>query len=136
MSEIIKLLPIQSLNDIDTYSWPPDVWLPFVQMHSEHYICKETGDIWHRFSDILIYYEDEDYPGDDLIEDVEVLPESLVAWYNPKNKNPPVGTIFQVFDHADNIVFEELITGEEHLYDSIMPQQKNLLLLFGIPLKI
>jgi len=117
MANIIKVRALENFKDMVPEEMPLNIWLPHVEINSERFISHDSGEVWHRFSDVNILSEDEEYPEGDLIENTEELPSGLVSWHGTKGTVPQAGDTFQVFDNADNMLFEEAIFGNMRLYD-------------------
>lgn len=116
MGKVYELYALESLLDMETEELPLSMWLPYVQLESERFLCKETGEIWHRFEGVTVYMEDEEFPEGDLLEEVEKLPDGLISWQGQKGAVPEAGDVFRVLDSNNQVVFEETISGESKLY--------------------
>jgi len=116
MSEVYRLYAIESFDGMLPENPPFNIWLPYVQVNSERFFCRETNEVWHRFKDVCQLSEDDDYPEGDLIEDTEELPEGLVSWHGKNGIQPKSGDVFQVYDKNNNLLFEETIHGTVMLH--------------------
>ena len=116
MGKVYELYALEGLLDMEAEELPLDIWIPYVQLESERFICKDTGEVWQRFEGATVYMEDEDYPEGDLIEEVERVPEGLVCWLGKNRETPEPGDVFRVLDRSNAVVFEETISGEARLY--------------------
>lgn len=116
MSKIYELYALEKLEEMHAEEMPVDIWLPYVQLESERFVCRETGEVWERFEGVTVYMEDEDYPEGDLIEENERVQEGFVCWQGKKGEVPEAGDVFRVLDEKREVVFEEVISGEERLY--------------------
>lgn len=116
MGKVYELYVLEGLKDIEAEEFPFSIWLPYVRLESERFRCKETGEVWHRFEGVTIYSEDDDYPEGDLIEEGEKTPEGLVCWQGKKGTVPEAGDVFRVLDGNNQVVFEEVISGNVSLY--------------------
>ena len=116
MSNTYRLRPIESVEGIHAEPFPFNIWLPYVQLESERFVCEDTKEIWHRFSSATCYEESDEDPEGDLLEESESLPDGLVAWLGKKGTVPEVGDVFQVLDRKNQVIFEETISGTEKLY--------------------
>ena len=111
MGKIYELQAMEGLLNMEAEEMPLDIWLPYVQLESERFICKDSGEIWQRFEGVTVYMEDEDYPEGDLIEEFEKAPAGLVCWQGKKGAVPEAGDVFRVMDGNNQVVFEEVISG-------------------------
>lgn len=118
MSEVYRLYAIESFKAMGPEDLPFDIWLPYTQLNSERYLCCETNEVWHRFSDVCQYSEDDNYPEGDLVEDVASLPDGFVSWQGKDGTHPNPGDVFQVYDKNNNLLFEETIQGTAQLHGS------------------
>lgn len=116
MSKIYSLYALDNLMDFEAEEMPLDIWLPYVQLESERFICQDTGEVWHRFEGVTVYMEDEDYPEGDLLEEGVKVPEGLVCWQSKKGTLPELGDVFRVLDRDNQVVFEEVISSKTELY--------------------
>lgn len=116
MGKIYEIYALESLQEMEAEEMPYDIWLPYVRMESERYICKESNEVWHRFEGVTVYMEDEDYPEGDLIEETEKVFDGLVCWQGVNGTVPEFGDVFRVLDQENQVVFEETISGASRLY--------------------
>ena len=119
MSNTFKIRALENFDGMAAENWPFHVWLPYVQINSERFICDETKEIWHRFSAVTVFYENDDHPDGDLIEDREDLPKGLVSWHGKSGIVPKEGDTFRVLDNNDNVIFEEVVSGTSRLYGQV-----------------
>ena len=112
MSDVYKLHPIEDMES----KFPFSIWLPYTHLNSERFVCEDTKKVWHRFSSVTIYSENDDYPEDDLLEDSEYLPDGIVSWQRADGKTPKIGDVFQVMDRQGKVLFEETIGGVGQLF--------------------
>lgn len=111
--QFLTMAPIATMEHACAPDLPFDLWLPYEQRLSERYICEENGQVYERFQEISVLYENENDPDDDLETDMLKLPESLVAWNTTDSLT--AGTIIRVKGHDGNIIFEEKIIDTRRL---------------------
>ena len=116
MSEVYRLNAIESFDGMLPENPPFNIWLPYTQLNSERFLCRETNEVWHRFKDVCQLSEDDNYPEGDLVEDFEELPDGLVGWQGKNGAHPNPGDVFRVYDKNNNLLFEETIQGTAMLH--------------------
>ena len=57
---------------------PFDMWLPYKRHKSERYA--NAAFRFHRFEEAIVYWENDDNPEDDLVEELIEIPKGYVAW--------------------------------------------------------
>lgn len=90
---------------------PFDMWLPYKRHKSEVY----SGMVYshYRFDEAIVYWENDDDPEDDLVEELIKIPDGYVAWARKSRCStihPRVGDIFHVLcPTTGEVLFTETI---------------------------
>ncbi len=113
---LYKMRALERLADMEGSDMPFSVWLPYTLLNSERFVFEETGEVWHRFNNVTLYVENEEYPAGDLIDETEEAAAGFVCWQRKNGRMPEVGDVFQVVDGKNQVLFEEIISDESFMF--------------------